>query len=554
DYSTGNGTITINLDDPAMSGDTLLVTTGFSGSFRSNPYFGGLIYEPDSDVLYTFGEPYETRYWLPCYDYPYDKVTTTMTVEMDEDYSVVSNGYLVSEEDLGDGIQRTVWQSDDPMSTYLVSLAISPYEEIDLGTAGENDTPMSVWAYPGNVGVAEYEFGRTGEMIELFEELFGPYPFNKYDQTMCPIFGGWGAMEHQTATTYGDNLVLVGNRAFEFIVAHELAHQWFGDEVGPFTFDNIWLNEGFASYSEVLWIESYSPALADVHLQTQKEAYFNHDQSRRHSLFNPPDDQLFSTTIYDKGSWVLHMIRYLLGDEDFLAAIQTYVQTYSMGTAATHELQAAFEDQSGMNLQWFFDQWVYEAGYPRYRFRDLVVTGNETDGYTASMEVLQHQSNAPYFSMPVPLEFVFTSGDTIIDVPLEAAASQMVEVTGLPHAPQVVNFDPEGWILATAFMQEMEVEHDRSLETPNAFHLSEAYPNPFNSSTRFSVQLPAPGTLRVSVFDLLGREVARLADGTYRTGTHAFHFDASGDLAGGTYIIRAEADGRREIRRVILLK
>ncbi|MBZ0264243.1 T9SS type A sorting domain-containing protein [bacterium] len=457
EYVHEDGVILIDLPENTENGDTLRLEISYDGIIRENPYFGGMVYSEDRDVLYTFGEPYETRYWLACYDLPFDKLDTVeITVDTPEQYRVASNGSLIQNEDIGGGVRRTTWRNTDPISTYLISIAAHPYTVIEDGTYGVNDAEVNFYAYPQFAEVAAFEFGRTGEMIEMFEEQFGPYPFHRYDQAMAAIFNGWGAMEHQTCTTYGDNLVVAGGRRYEAIVAHELGHQWFGDHVSPLTFANIWLNEGFASYSEILWAENFGEEAMRESVGFAKQAYFNEDEGTRYPMYDPPADYLFGRVVYDKGACVVHMLRWLVGDDLFFASLTEYMERFGGGNAVTSDLQQTFEDVTEKDLDFFFDEWVYDQGHPEYFIHSYMTQEDGNGGYRATLELEQMQSNAPYFSMPLPLDFYNDTQDTIIRVEVEGVRSQTIVVEGLTFEPDTYELDREQWILCEIYVQPNE--------------------------------------------------------------------------------------------------
>ncbi len=466
EYEYNGSLISIILPPGTGIGDLLNIEIDYEGPLRDDNRFGGMVYQPAQDCLYTFGEPYSTRYWLPCYDLPFDKLDIVeMTVILEETYRVASNGVLLEETDLGDGRCRTIWRSEDPISTYLISLAAHPYIRIPSGVYGLNDTEVNFWVYPADSALAAFEFGRTGQIIEYFETLFGPYPFNKYDQAMAPIFDGWGAMEHQTCTTYGENLVRMGNRNAENIVAHELGHQWWGDWVGPLTFSHIWLNEGFASYCEVLWAEHLDPALYEQTLFIFQVYYFAEDELIRYPIYDPPPDFLFGLAVYKKGALVLHTLRWLVGDENFFEALRQYGVEYGMGSAVTDEFRDVVEDVSGMELDAFFEEWVYHAGYPEYNFNTFTVTPNE-HGSQVTINLLQQQVNAPYFSTPLPIRLFGGGGDVIVRAEVEPTAYQTLDLGDLDFVPTNWQFDPEHFIICTYTMNPPQPR----IQLPEVYH------------------------------------------------------------------------------------
>ncbi|HHE46576.1 MAG TPA: M1 family peptidase, partial [Bacteroidetes bacterium] len=357
DFSANASSLTITLPEAAAEGDTLSVRVAYHGRIRADNSFGGMMYNEGSDVLFTFGEPYRTRAWIVCYDKPFDKVTSEIAVTMDNSYHVVSNGSLSEVEDVGDDLSRTVWSNDYPISTYLISVCAHPYLVIDLGGAGRNDTPVNLWVYPQDSAAAMSSMGRTPDMIEYFEDRFGPFPFDKYDAAEASIAAN---MEHQTATTMTEGVIRSGP-VNEWVVAHELAHQWWGDMVGPLTFKEIWLNEGLASYSHMLWFGHEDEELFRRGMDQIALAYFQEDRSRRYPIWDPPVRYLFGTAVYYKGAWVLHMLRRKIGDELFFETLRTYLDNPALryGNVESDDFIAVCNSVTGEDLDSWFHQWLY---------------------------------------------------------------------------------------------------------------------------------------------------------------------------------------------------
>ncbi|MFH0883237.1 MAG: M1 family aminopeptidase [bacterium] len=541
--------ITVQLPTPAEAGDTVRIRTAYRVPIHSNNYAGGLVYDFSSDVLYTHGEPYTTRWWVSCHDFPGDKVTSTVTTVLPPAYRVLSNGALELDSLGSDGLRITTWNNDDPISTYLISIAAHPYAVIDAGVAGIDDVEVHYWVYPNKEAAQTFDFGRTPEMIDFFESRFGPYPFNKYDQAVAPIFNGNGAMENQTATTFGQNIVGNGTRRFEGVVAHELAHQWWGDHVSPKTFSSIWLNEGFASYGEVLWAEHLGADTMVSVLASQQTSYFHEvGEGVRIALDDPPEKYLFSSTVYDKGSRVLHMLRYLIGDSLFFEGLQQYGQAFAYGNAETADFQNAMEIASGKDLSDFFDEWVRQAGYPVYAFSRFDVE-ESASGWTASVQLNQTQTKTPFYTLPLPLQFTDADEDTLVRVPVQALAEQVLSVSGLPFRPLRLEFDPEGWVLARYNLSSIG-----GPSTVATFDLSPAWPNPFNRETHVDLVLYRPSHLTVEVFNILGQSVDVLANGGYQPGLHRFVWRAADGRSSGVYLLRVESVDQQTSRRVVLLR
>ncbi len=553
-YTYEDGIISVAIPEYIVVTDTFEMLIDYTSLIRNDVYFGGIVYSPETDNLFTFGEPFETRYWLACYDYPCDKLDTTrVTTIMDEEYYVVSNGAFQERIDLDDGTFGTVWENTYPIATYLISISAHPYVHVENGTYGENDTPVNFWLFSEDQDITEYEFGRTGEMIELLEDLLQtPYPFSKYDQAMSSIFAGWGAMEHQSATTYGYRLAQYGNRRFEDIVIHELGHQWFGDYVSPLTFANMWLNEGWASYTEALWHEYLDDGQMASVLTAFRTAYFSEDSQFRYAMYDPPIDYIFGNVVYDKAALVLHMLRNVIGDDAFWEGTRTYLQEYAYGNVVTDELKEHMEAASGEDLDWYFDQWVYSAGHPEFMVGNLQTESEGNGTFSASIDVEQLQTNAPLFRMPVEVRFRLGATDTLVTIDVLAEAEQTVITTGLEFEPTTFYFDPYQAVVCEVHYN--GVYEDGCEALPTAFTLSEPWPNPFNNSVKMELGILTHDHVRVTVYDMLGREVERLVDHEMYRGTRTLVWMPDDHVASGSYLVVAETGEARISRRLTLLK
>jgi hypothetical protein len=276
-------------------------------------------------------------------------------------------------------------------------------------------------------------------MIEFYAGLLGEYPFVE-DQYGMSAFPLGGAMEHTANTSYGYGLI-TGDDYYDWIVAHELAHQWFGDSVSPETWDDVWLNEGFATYAEALWFEHLGgKASYQAYMQTLKSSSF------QGPVYAP--DSLFSATTYDKGGWVLHMLRGVLGPAAFFDALRDWYEANRDGVGSTAELQAVFEVRYGGSLDWFFQSWVYGAGRPVYEHGfSTVDLGDGT--FRTYVRVDQVQTGTGLFTMPIPLELVTPSGAETRTVWNDS--SLQVFVLDTAESVAAVNLDPEEWILREAY-------------------------------------------------------------------------------------------------------
>ena len=547
DFSSNASSLTITLPEGTEAGDTILVNIAYHGNIRPNNDLHTIMYNERRDNLYTFGQPYRTRGWLVCYDKPFDKVTSRMTVTLPSDYQVLSNGELTSIEDVGGGMNRTIWTNDKQISTYLISICAAPYTILDLGTAGENETPVDAWALPGDSAAVMESMGNTPEMLEYFETLFGPYPFNKYSAAESALNL---SEEHQTCTTMQEG-VSVGGEQFEWIIAHELAHQWWGDMVTPLTFSDIWLSEGLTTYSNLMWMGRNDDETFYAWMNQFAEQYFQEDQFVRYPTYDPPFAYIFGRAIYNKGAWIMHMLRYVLGDEDFFAGWRAYGEEYKYGNAASADLQMMMEETSGLDLTDFFDQWLYRAGYPVYSVTNMVTVEAEDGTYAVEFDLEQQQARAPIFTIPLEFQFSNEESDTLVRFEIAAEANQHLMVEGLDFEPNDFDFDPHNWVLSR-FADNTGVD-ENSTVLPNEFAISSTYPNPFNSIAVIEYNIPYQTEISLAVYNQLGQMVSLLVEGVQQAGQHSESLQ-SADLPTGLYFIRLEGAGQTAMKKIVLMK
>ncbi len=359
------------------------------------------------DPIYSFSEPEGARDWLVVYDAPADKATMELAVTAPQDLTVVCNGERVA---IGEPVGGTrTWRFDFPwpIATYLIVVNAGDFDE-DLDSSGE--VPVYTWASPSDMSQARSVFADTPEMIAHFSQLWLPYPYSSYGNVLVP-FGG--AMEHTTATSFGQDLIWHGDYA-SIVNVHELGHQWWGDYVTCAEWEEIWLNEGFASYTEALWVEHTwgEDQLQWYVWEEQRESYMMwKEYEGEFALYDP--DYMWGGTVYDKGSFVVHMLRFVLGDDAFFAGLQRYADAHAHDVATTEDLRAAMEAEHGASLDWFFDQWVYRAGEPSYR---VGLTNTPLEDGSWQVDVHVEQTGHDTWSMPVEWLLVLQDGSTQYDL------------------------------------------------------------------------------------------------------------------------------------------
>ncbi len=309
----------------------------------------------DGRDAYVVSEPAGAASWFPANDHPTDKALFRFSVTVPSDLGVIANGRQQSTSETQDGRTTYEYESSDEMATYLASVVIGDLEFV------EETTPSGLQlrsAYPRRlVGEAKTDFADTARMLAVFEDRFGPYPFEVYGHVVVDEVLGF-ALENQTLSLFGSDLV-TGNGTIDAIVAHELAHQWFGDSVSPASWMDIWLNEGFATYAEWIWeSESGGRSIEESAAATHARADFGVPPG------DPGPEELFQGTVYLRGGLALYALSKEIGDEAFGEVLVSWAERYASDSASTDDLRALAEEVSGQDLDDFFDQWVYGEALP----------------------------------------------------------------------------------------------------------------------------------------------------------------------------------------------
>jgi hypothetical protein len=442
DYDRQGDRLLVDLGAAISEGDSFQVAVYYHGSPQTS---GGGLYI-SSDVTFTMCEPEGARNWFPCYDKPSDKATADISITVPDGFIVASNGQLIGvARDEKAKTSTYSWSETYPIATYLISLAISEYATFSYWYEGDGDTmEIACYAPPEDSADAAVDFSNLPEMIACYGELFGTYPFieEKYGMATFP----WGgAMEHQTCTSWG--FPITGNNTYDWVVAHELAHQWWGDWVSPDNWKEIWLNEGFATYSEALWWEYlYGGAGLRTYMSEMQDYYVGWENASGMSfaIYDPPSGYLFSPTEYEKAGTVLHMLRFVVGDSAFFDILRTYGANHAYGNAVTDDLVAVCEDLSGQDLDWFFQQWIYQPGFPKFSFAWNYEEEKGT-GYLVNISLVQQQNSGPVFQMPVEIGITTASGTVLDTVQIDQEAEQ-IQIT-VQEEPLGVQLDPNEWLL-----------------------------------------------------------------------------------------------------------
>jgi len=563
-FSRSDNVLTVTLPSTVNQGELFFIRVfysgtpesyGFAGSFEWDRHFG-------TPIIWTLAQTDFARTWWPCNDNTADKADSVdIYLTVDDELVATSQGTLESNVDNGDGTRTFHWKERYPISTYLVSLAISNYESFTewYVSAGGDSMPVTFYVYPEHYDEALIDFSVTVPMIGYYATVFGEYPFldEKYAHSSCPFPGG---MEHQTNTSYG-SMLITGDYTFEWLTAHEVAHMWWGDMVTCETWEDVWLNEGFASYAEPLWFgHTGGESMYRFYMQSMDPYYNNIYGNFPGPLFQP--DDYFNNTVYDKGGWVLHMLRHVLGDETFFQVLLDYGQhpDYQYGVANTAQFQEVAATTSGGDLDWFFQEWVYGENRPFYEFW-WRADSLGVDNYQVSLNIEQIQTNAPVFRMPIDIQIETSAGETTFTV-VDSLESQEFLIT-LDREPVDLYLDRYDWILKhRREVSPVGIGDDGGeIPLPRAFALHQNYPNPFNPSTVISFEIPAEldgVELHLAIYDLRGRRVRDLKSGLAVPGRNDVAWNGRDDsgrtMGSGIYLYRLVVGNRIETKRMVMLK
>jgi aminopeptidase N len=533
-------------------GDTLRIDISYRrlpGVKRPVTRLGYYYYTPATaqgipEILgYTMSEPSDARFWLPCYDEPWDKATAEINATVPQGYTAASNGRLLGITANAGGTTTWRWREDHQVATYLLCVTASKFtiSSLPLVRAAGDTIPVQyvVWA-ADSAATAAY-LPTVRQMIVNLGALYGAYPFDKYGMTAVFPFG-YGGMEHQTLTTLQRSAA-----TNELVVVHELGHQWWGDLVTCGTWKDIWLNESFATYAEALWRESVGGKTALRNIMQSKARFA--DGSWQSAVYDPEGQgkYLFSDLVYDKGGWVLHALRGVLGDSLFFRALRFYRQQYAGTSAITREFQAAVEAVAGSSLNWFFDEWIFGGGWPVYAW----TSSWSSEGL--SVRIVQQQSTLwPTYTMPIQIRAYWQGKDTTF-ILWDSLRTQSWKLP-LAFKPDSVAFDPDSWILRQMGTA-LSVRQEAAIG-PQTFSLEQNYPNPFNPTTSIRFSVPRAQMRRLvtlEVFDILGRSVETLVNEELEPGSYLATFDASG-RSSGVYYYRLRAGESFSTKRMVLLK
>lgn len=415
----------------------------------------GLIVRTDSAGRWTgFGDnwPNRARYWIPSVDHPSDKATVSWSVTAPSERTVVANGVLVDRTPLPNGRMRTRWRETHPIAPYLMVIAVAPLTEYSLGKTAcglaleHGCVSQYVYTAPEQRAMLPGAFVQAGEIVRYFSSLVGPFPYEKLAHLQSSTrFGG---MENATAIFYADALFRTG-RMGESIIAHETAHQWFGDAVTERDWPHLWLSEGFATYFAALWTQhahgdsAFRGDLARIRAEILADTI----SVTTHAVIDTVQRELLAllnVNSYQKGGFVLHMLRRQVGDSAFFTALRNYYSNFRDGTALSGDLREAMEQASGQKLDWFFRQWLERPGFPEVE----VTWSSDSSSHQVMLDVVQG-GRFGAFRFPLTVEAEGADGGmrrATVMVPAEPRARLALPVA--VTAPRTLKADPDVELLA----------------------------------------------------------------------------------------------------------
>jgi aminopeptidase N len=458
-----DGRLFVAIPPAVRTGDTISVIVAYDGT----PDDGLIIRDNVHRRRGAFGDnwPDRGRFWFPAIDHPSDKATVEFAVRVPAGWQVVANGVRIDaqgREQRGgftadaappaDGVWR--WRMTQPVPTYLMVIGATQFyvRAVDDCARGgvtprraDGCVPTGFWSFPEDSANAARIFRRAGEMLTYYSALIAPFPYDRLAHVQSATrFGG---MENAGAIFYSDRAITGGSLG-EGTVAHEIAHQWFGDAVTPARWADVWLSEGFATYFGALFFEAADGAQRFRALREQSwRGYLESDVANLaivDTLRVPNNDllELLNANSYNKGGAVLHMLRGVLGDSVFFRGIRRYYQRHLHGNATTTDLQRALEEEAGRPLDWFFEQWLYRPGHPVLR-----VTHRWIDATREAVVIVEQVHNPDWPAFRLPLQLAFDVGGNVVTRAVELQNRRWEQRFPLPAAPTAVRLDPDGWVL-----------------------------------------------------------------------------------------------------------
>lgn len=511
------------LDSLSITYDGNPVSSGF-GSFEVNTH-------NNVPVLWTLSEPYGAKGWWPCKQDLNDKIDSIdVYVSHPKIYKTASNGLLISEKSIDNGVNIiTHWKHKYPIPAYLIAIAVTNYS-VYTDYVASGDFDVVNYVYPEHENIAKAATAITPRIIDLYSTLFEPYPFAK-EKYGHAEFGWGGGMEHTTMTFMGG-----WNRS---LIAHELAHQWFGNKITCGSWQDIWLNEGFATYLDGLVVENFD---GESTFRSWRNSLVNSITSQTNGATYVTDttsvNRIFDSRLtYRKGAMILHMLRYKLGDEDFFQGIKNYLTDANLAYkyAKSNDLKEHLQAVSGKDLNEFFNDWLFGEGYPSYDVSWHQNSSSKVVSFTVNQT--QSDKSVSFFEMPLPVRVNGTNGQSEI-VRLEVSENEQTFNTSIPFKIVSIDIDPEVQLItknnsATLGVDLAHLQNEISI-----------YPNPVINT--LNIQNNSNAIINsISIYNVLGEVVLQIENPSTKLSLNNLNF--------GVHLVKINTD-KGAIHKTILKK
>ncbi len=539
--------LVINLDRTYEPGETAEVVIEYN---HSNTYDGSFIVE--NGFVYTDAEPQGARKWFPCYDRPSDKATLQLRVKVPLNVKLGSNGRLADSTIIADSLWYT-WISRDPIATYLMVMTSKVNYKLDILYHVNPDYPNDTLPIRFYYNQSEYPdnmINMLGPLTNFFESKFGRHPFEKNGFATVGNLFQWGGMENQTLTT------LCPNCWYSSVVTHEYAHQWFGDMITCATWADLWLNEGFATYIETLWILEQDGYNAYMDENEYNASYYMNQNpgwpiSDPDWAINPPsDDVLFNYAItYLKGSCVLYMFHQLVGDSLFYHSLYQYANdtvNFRYKSATIPDFVNKMNETTGMDVSWFFNQWINTPNHPNYLNTYSIHTLPDNQ-WEVKLNIKQTQTNTGFFKMPVDIKVKFALGDTTISVWNEFNDQNYSFI--FDKQPRSIQFDPLNKIILKNSSTVVDVKDIDNLGSQKLVIAG----NPSNGIFDVYFSSPKSSNVKLVIYDNIGSMVYSLDNLRCQQGETRIPVNVE-VLKSGSYFLTIVTEDNQLTERILIVK
>ncbi len=583
-FTTNSNILKVQLNSSAKLNDTLVVEIHFEHNrfinsqtykgfflYPKRQYFGVIPVPPydsafvEERLAYTMSEPEEARYWMPCNDSPHDKAFVTARVKVPAGFSVASNG-LLQNIDKNSADWTYLWKSTYQMPTYLIHIASSKFKEYsDFYPRVTNpldtvEIKYFIWqkdydatAQDQSQYNAKWTFEKNVELMKAYSTRYMEYPFEKYGlDALFPFY--YGGMEHQTITSI--NRVWLRNHEIGGL-AHELSHQWLGDLVTCSSWKDIWMNEGGATWSEAIWQEwQWGKDTYFYDMVDKRNYYLERGGSTLPPIYGLPINTIFAgnaVLVYQKASWVYHMLRTMLGDEQYFKSLRAYMTKFSYKSANKDEFRQVFEDEiknPAVAFKTYFDQWLLKPGHPVF---DMSVSTSNigVNAYKASLTLKQTQPSdniSDVFQVPVRVLFKGSDNQIKIDTLLQTTREQNF-TSDLTFYPEQVEIDTTHILCEvrslTTSVQESKIVSSTEISV---------YPNPVITGNIAGIELGIQSfdTEYIGVYNNLGEKVMDVFAGSLEPGMYKFTFSTEA-LSSGVYYIRSNNSRSHQMAKIVIV-